>query len=70
MADVNAHAHELAERLESSSAESEHWRFRCECGDPQCHEQVWLTVSEYREVRRRGKPLLAEGHNPPPSDAA
>jgi hypothetical protein len=66
MADVNAHVHELAERLESSSADTEGWRFMCECGDPDCHEPVWLTLTAYEKVRRRGKPILAEGHTPSP----
>jgi hypothetical protein len=67
---VNAHVHELAQRLESSSADSEPWKFMCECGDPHCHEQVWLTLNDYKMVRRRSEPILADGHHPPPPSAA
>jgi hypothetical protein len=67
MADVNAHVHELAERLDPSGADNELWRFRCECADPDCHEQVWLTLTQYEESRRRRKPVLAPGHAPPPT---
>jgi hypothetical protein len=67
MADVNAHVHDLARRLESSTSDHERWRFMCECGDPQCHQQVWLTLGEYQGLQRRGKSILAAAHDPPPS---
>ncbi len=36
--------------------------FVCECGDPDCHRTVLLSVSEYDA--RRPAPILAGGHAP------
>jgi hypothetical protein len=63
MADVNAHVHELADRLDASRADNDLWRFRCECGAPDCQEQVWLTLANYEKIRRRRERVLAAGHS-------
>jgi hypothetical protein len=37
------------------------WEFLCECGDPDCHAFLSLTLREYDRVRGAGipRPLLA-----------
>jgi hypothetical protein len=69
IADVNAHVYRLAERLERSGSDGKEWSFMCECGDASCHERVHLSVAEYEELKRQGRPVLAAGHDPePPAD--
>jgi rubrerythrin len=59
LAEVNAHVRELAA---SQSGGSDDWDFRCECGEPDCHQAVSLTVAEYELLRASGSPILAQGH--------
>lgn len=61
LVEVNAHVRELAG---SQTAGTEDWDFRCECGEPDCHEAVSLTVAEYELLRDSRSPILAEGHEP------
>jgi hypothetical protein len=64
MADVNAHVHELAERLDPADDDAAIWGFRCECGAPGCRARAELSLSAYEALRRRGDPVLAPGHLP------
>ena len=61
MADVNAHVHALAERLDPADDDAAVWGFRCECGSD-CNTRVELSVREYETLRRRDEPILAPGH--------
>jgi hypothetical protein len=60
LADVNAHAFDLAQRL--GWDEDDLWGFRCECGARGCEEKVLLPLPRYAEIRRRHEPVLAPGH--------
>ena len=41
--------------------------FFCECGDPDCFEQVWLTPDAYNAARGKGEwSALARGHRAVP----
>jgi rubrerythrin len=59
LSEVNERVRELAE---SQSQGADDWDFRCECGEPDCHEAVSLTVAEYELLRSSRSPILAEGH--------
>jgi hypothetical protein len=63
MAEVNAHVRELADRLDRTGTTEDLWGFRCECGDAACHEPVPLPLARYESLKRRGEPVLAEGHS-------
>jgi hypothetical protein len=62
LADVNAHAFELAQRLDPMADDDELWGFRCECGSPDCGSRVLLSLAEYARLRRRGEPILEHDH--------
>jgi hypothetical protein len=70
IADVNAHAHALAQRFELSSGRDELWGFVCECRDPACRERVRLELRAYQHLRQQGEPVLAKGHRPLSAAAA
>ena len=38
------------------------WEFFCECGGPDCHEHVRLTLDEYVALHDGGDAVLAHGH--------
>src|SRR4051812_31563781 len=38
--------------------------FVCECADAGCHRAVTLTAEDVAELRSRGEPILAPGHQP------
>ena len=57
--DVNAHILEVAVECPSGLPE---WEFFCECGRPDCHLRVMLTVDQYGAIRDVGGAVLAGGH--------
>jgi hypothetical protein len=60
--ELNVHVHEAAKRFEGAEPERDLWDFTCECGAPDCHVTVSLTLAEYEAVRAADRPLLAAGH--------
>jgi rubrerythrin len=54
----------VRELADAQSQGTDDWDFRCECGTPECHEVVSLTVDEYELLRASRSPILAEGHEP------
>ena len=67
LTDVNAHIAEMA--AETPSDETA-WLFFCECGDPDCQQQVELSFESYVGVRIDRRPILARGHRVNPSTRA
>jgi hypothetical protein len=64
-ADVNAHAHTLAEHFAATGGEDvELYSYLCECGSPDCHERVRVSVADYEALKRQGRRVLALGHSP------
>jgi hypothetical protein len=63
LADVNAHAFDLAQRLGSMTDDEELWGFRCECGSPDCQSRVLLSLAEYARLRGQGEPVLEHDHS-------
>lgn len=59
LAQVNVSIRDLAVGSESAPAE---WEFFCECGDPDCHEQVLLTLESFGAIHDQGFAVLAAGH--------
>jgi rubrerythrin len=59
LAEVNARVRELADPL---SRRTDKCDFCCECGEPDCHEVVALSLAEYELLRATHSPILAEGH--------
>jgi len=59
LTEVNTHILEAAR--ESVSQEQE-WEFFCECGRPDCHEHVELTLDAYIALHDGGRAVLAKGH--------
>jgi hypothetical protein len=59
---------EVNERILDAARDSigsdDTWEFFCECGRPDCQEQISLTLDAYVAVRDSGGPVLAEGHRP------
>jgi hypothetical protein len=51
----------LGAALDSIAKEQE-WEFFCECGAPECHEYVKLTVHAYGVLHDGGGAVLAAGH--------
>lgn len=47
--------------LDSITQEQE-WEFFCECGNPDCHEHVELTIHAYSVLHDGGGSVLAAGH--------
>lgn len=45
-----------------SVAPKQEWEFFCECGRPDCHEHVTLTLGAYVALHDGGRPVLAKGH--------
>lgn len=56
---VNVSIRDLATGSESAPVE---WEFFCECGAPECHEQVLLTLESYGAIHDHGFPIIAPGH--------
>jgi hypothetical protein len=56
---VNARIVKLAE---DSPPGEPAWEFYCECGRPECHEQVKLSREKYNAIRDDGRAILAAGH--------
>ena len=59
LTEVNRHILEFAVESESAALD---WEFFCECGRPDCQEQVTLTIDQYVAARDRGGDVLAPGH--------
>lgn len=59
LTEVNTHILEVASASPSGANE---WDFFCECGHPQCDEQVRLTVEAFTALRDGDLPVLADGH--------
>ena len=59
LAEVNARVRELAD---SQLQGTDDWDFRCECGEPDCHEAVSLSIAEYELLRANSSPIIAAGH--------
>ena len=57
--EVNSHLLEVAAESPSDALD---WDFYCECGRPDCHEQVMLTVAAFDWLRGNDLPILAPGH--------
>lgn len=47
---------------DEGSARLSSWDFVCECGDPDCHEHVDLSLALYDEVRRAAGHVIAPEH--------
>lgn len=59
LTEVNDHILDFAS--ESASIETD-WDFFCECGEPNCHSLVRLTINEYMDVRDSASAVLAQGY--------
>ena len=59
LTEVNLRVLEAA--LDSVTQEQE-WEFFCECGNPDCHEHVELTIHAYGVIHDGGGAVLAPGH--------
>jgi hypothetical protein len=59
LTEVNTHILEVASESPSGAPE---WEFFCECGRPECHEQVTLTIEAFDALRGEDLPVLAPGH--------
>ena len=64
--EANERVHAMdTERVATATSETP-WDFLCECGNPDCHESVPLTVAEYERVR--SNPIhfaVVPGHEEP-----
>lgn len=47
-----------------SLANSSEWEFLCECGRPECHDVIPLTLEAYIAIRDERGAVLAPGHHP------
>ena len=52
----------VLEAARDSITEEQEWEFFCECGDPECHEYVELTIHAYSVLHDGGGAVLAPGH--------
>ena len=59
LTEVNVHILEVAQ---DSISEGLEWEFFCECGRPDCHEYVKLTIDEYSALHDGGGHVLAPRH--------
>ena len=59
LTEVNSHILELATESRSDATD---WDFFCECGRPNCHQQVMLTVAAFNWLRSNDLPVIARGH--------
>lgn len=57
----NGETRSLASRSDDDAAQRR-FAFDCECGDEECHEHIWLSLSLYDDLKRNDVPLLADGH--------
>jgi len=53
---------ETLEAARESGSPKQEWEFFCECGRPDCREQVELTLDAYIALHDGGRPVLAKGH--------
>jgi hypothetical protein len=53
----------LARTIWPTQAAEDEWSFLCECGNPQCHRNVLLTLEAFRLARAsNGGEILAAPH--------
>lgn len=59
---------EVNDRINEAAAgqdgDGEAWEFFCECGRPDCREQVVLSLREFDALKQAGQPVIASGHLP------
>lgn len=61
LTEVNRNILEIARGSKSGETA---WEFFCECGRPDCHAHVELTLEAYAALHDAGAPVLADGHEP------
>jgi hypothetical protein len=52
----------ILDAARESITEEQEWEFFCECGLPDCDEQVRLTLDAYVSLHDSGGAVLADGH--------
>src|SRR5215469_877044 len=58
---LNTEIRRAAARLDAAEPELD-WKFRCECGAPDCEAMVAVTLAEFDALQLTEAPVLAEGH--------
>lgn len=59
LTEVNTH---ILDAARDSITHEQEWEFFCECGQPDCHEHVLLTIDAYGALHDGGGAVLAPGH--------
>ncbi|HZD88230.1 MAG TPA: hypothetical protein VE088_09515 [Gaiellaceae bacterium] len=59
LSEVNGH---ILRAARDSVTQEQEWEFLCECGRPNCHEHVMLTIDAYSGLHDGGGAVLAPGH--------
>jgi hypothetical protein len=62
LGELNARVYEAALRFEDAEPGRDPWDFTCECGAPDCHSPVSLTLPHYEALREADQRVLAPGH--------
>jgi hypothetical protein len=58
---LNTEIRRAAARLDAAEPALD-WKFRCECGAPDCEAMVAVTLAEFDALQLTEAPVLAEGH--------